>query len=388
MRRMAYLAAFSISTLLALLSEGVHKQNSARSRRLSGGWIVFACLAVVSVSVLNWVRDYSIGTDVLYYGNKTFAMSYMTNSFLEYFDYCEQFIDMHEVGYAFLNYVVSRFSHNAHDFYLVIGLIANGLAYATACRCRKFCPVPLVWLTYLLVFYPTTLNILRQGLAILVIAYAFCGIGKTGWKRYLVWVAVASTVHQSAVCGVVLLPLYAMLKKCENEQGSGMANTGRALAIAFAFVAAVAAFSASFGMLDDLGILPVKYGQYLVASSANKSLTNSILIRLPFVLLAAWLILGRRGKVGATELCLAAFVLCEFLLLPLQNVSDAVFRIALYFGIFKMTAYPMVLYRLGIPRWMTVPLFLAYIVFIFVFQVVISGNGAVYPFVMASDIFR
>ena len=385
---MAYLAAFTISTLLALFSESVYKQYSFRTGRRSGGWVVFACLAVVSVSVLNWVRDYSIGTDVLVYGNKTFIMSYMTNSFLEYFDYCDHYIGMHEIGYAFLNFVVSRFSHSAHDLYLVIGLITNGLAYATVCRCRKFCPVPLAWLTYLLVFYPTTLNILRQGLAIVILAYAFCGIGKTGWKRYLIWVAVAFTIHQSAAFGVVLLPLYALLMKCENKQGDGMADAKRALVISVVFIAVVAVFSTAFGVLSDLGILPAKYGQYLEVSRVEKSLTNSILIRLPFVILSAWLILGRREKLGAAELCLAVFILCEFSLLPLQNVSDAAFRIALYFGIFKMVAYPMVLYRLDMPRWLTVPVFLAYIVFIFVFQVVVSGNGAVYPFLMASDIFR
>lgn len=385
---MAYIAAFTISTLLALLSESLNKQYSAGPRRRSGGWVIFACLAVISVTVLNWVRDYSIGTDVLYYGNKTFVMSYMTNSFLDYFGYCDRYINMHEGGYAFLNFVVSRFSHSAHDFYFVLGLITNGFAYATACRCRRLCPVPLAWLTYLLVFYPTTLNVLRQGLAIVILAYAFCGIGKTGWKRYLIWAAVAFTIHQSAACGIALLPLYVLLKKCENRQGDGMADAKRSLVISVAFIAAVAVFSTAFGVLSDLGILPAKYDQYLEVSRAEKSLTNSILIRLPFVLLAAWLILGRRERVGTIELCLAVFILCEFSLLPLQNVSDAAFRIALYFGIFKMVAYPMVLYRLDIPRWLTVPVFLAYIVFIFVFQVVVSGNGAVYPFLMASDIFR
>ena len=385
---MAYFAAFTISTLLALFSEGIYKQCPSRAGRRLNGWIVFACFAVISVTVLNWVRDYSIGTDVLYYGNKTFTMSYMTNSFLEYFNYCEHYIGMHEIGYAFLNYAVSRFSHSAHDLYLVIGLITNGFAYATACRCRKFCPVPLAWLTYLLVFYPTSLNMLRQSLAIVILAYAFCGIGKIGWKRYLIWVAVAFTMHQSAVCGVALLPLYTLLKKCENEQGDGMSEAKRALAISVAFISVVAVFSTAFGVLSDLGVLPAKYDQYLEASSEDKSLTNPILIRLPFVLLAVWLILRYRERIGALELCLAVFILCEFSLLPLQNVSVAAFRISLYFGIFKIVAYPMLLYRLDIPKWMSVPLFLAYIVFIFVFQIVISGNGEVYPFLMASDIFR
>ena len=385
---MAYFAAFTISTLLALFSEGVYKQYSSRPGRRSGGWVVFACLAVISVTVLNWVRDYTIGTDIFVYGNKTFVMSYMTNSFSQYFDYCEDYIGMREIGYAFLNFVVSRFSHSAHDFYFVLGLITNGFAYATVCRCRKFCPVPLAWLTYLLVFYPTTLNILRQGLAIVILAYAFCGIGKTGWKRYLIWVAVAFTIHQSAAFGVVLLPLYALLMKCENKQGDGMADAKRALVVSVAFIASVAVFSTAFGVLSDLGILPAKYNQYLEVSRAEKNLTNAILIRLPFVLLAIWLILGHRERIGTIELCLAIFILCEFSLLPLQNVSDAAFRISLYFGIFKMVAYPMVLYCLDTPRWLTVSVFLAYIIFIFVFQIVISGRNEVYPFLMASDIFR
>ncbi len=374
--------------MLALFSEQIFRERNASGNGRASGWIVFAFFAVVAVSVLNWVRDYSIGTDVLYYGNKTFLMAYMESSFTRYFQYCDTYIGMHEPGYALLNYAVSRFSHSAHDLYLVIGLICNGFAYATACRCRRFCPVPLAWLTYLLVFYPTTLNILRQGMAIVILAYAFCGLGKTGWKRYLVWVAVAFSIHQSAACGVIFLPLYVLLKNCENDRGAGMSDERRALIVVVAFIAAVSVFSTVLGVLSDMGILPAKYGQYLESTRAEKSLTNSILVRLPFVVLCGWLILVRREKANAMELCLAAFVLCEFALLPLQNVSDAAFRIALYFGVFKMVAYPMVLYRLGIPRWLCLPAFVAYVVFIFVFQVVLSGNGAVYPFVVALDIFR
>lgn len=387
MTDLIYFAAFGISVLFTIVSEDLYRNGTTGTGQKVSGWMVFALLAVISVSILNWIRDYSIGTDVTYYGNHTFNVACMESSFLHYFRYCEDYIGMHEVGYAALNYLVSRFTQSAHDFYLVLGLLVNGLAYAACCRARKYCPVTLSWLAFLLLFFPTTLNMLRQSLALVMVAYAFLGLPKTGWKRYLMWVLLAFLVHQSAAFALVLLPPYAVLSNCQDGSGEGMRRTSRALVWIVVFIAFVAASTTMLGALSDMGLLPSKYTQYLEKSN-EKSLVNSVLIRIPFVLISAWLILARRDKLDAMEMCLLACALCEFALLPLQNVSTAAFRISLYFGIFKMASYPLALYRLKFPRWVSVPVLIAYLLFFFVYQVIYSGNGEVYPFVIAPDLFR
>lgn len=386
MRLLIYFATFAVSGLLSYVSEFNYKQDLLRGRKKSPGWMVFAAMAVLSVSVLNGIRDYTIGTDVLYYGNKTFEISYLTNSFSEYINYCITIINMHEPGYAFLNWAVSRFSHSPHVFYFVLGLMINGFAYGTACRCRQYCPVVLSWLGFLFLSFPTSLNLLRQGLAVVIVSYAFAGLSKTGWKWYLFWIAMAWTIHQSAVIAAIYLPLYLQLTSNQEAISQGDIKEHRALTPIIVFIICVAAASNVFDLLDNMGALPGKYAHYLDSSVVEKQLTNAVLIRLPFVLLALWLILVHRNNMDAVCLCLATFIVGEFALLPLQNVSDAVFRISLYFSIFKMIGYPSILYQLKIPKWVTISMYFAYIIFIFCYQVIYSGNGEVYPFVIASDI--
>lgn len=384
---MAYFVVFSISTLLAFVSESFFKQRTLRDGRQSPAWLVFAVAAVLVVSVLNWIRDYSIGTDVLYYGNRTFIASCMTDSFANYYYYCDTVIGMHEPGYALLNWIISRCTHSAHFFYLFLGLITNSPAYATACRFRSYSgSVAISWLTYLLLAYPASLNMLRQGLAIVMVAFAFSGLPKAGWKRYLVWVLLSCSIHQSAIVAAALLPLYLLLERYLVDAKKG-ASSKQTLLLVVAFVSCVAAASSTLGILGGTSVLPDKYTQYLEVSNVGRDLTNAVLIRSPFVLLALWLVFVRRGSMGVMELCLTTFILSEFALLPLQNISDAAFRISLYFGVFKMVAYPAILRRLIIPRWVTVPAYLAYIFFIFIYQVIYSGGGEVYPFLVASDIF-
>ncbi len=382
---MAYFVAIGISILFSMLSESVLKQVSMREGRGKFAWAIFSVAAVFAVSILNGIRDYSIGTDVLYYGNSTFEASLISNSFLEYYHFCDVAIGMHEPGYALLNWAVSRFTNSPHAFYLVLGLATNGLAYASAIRFRHYCPVTLSWMTYLLLFYSTSLNLLRQGLSIVMVLFAFGGLLKFGWKRYLIWVLLAFSVHQSAAVAIFLLPFYMLLT--EGGAARDGSRSKRALLVTVAFVVCAAAIPMVVEMIGGIGLLPEKYVQYLEPSASDRDMTNSILIRLPFVLLVLWLLIARRGDLDPMHFCLAAFVLSEFVLLPLQTVSDAAFRISLYFGIFKTVAYPSILYRLRFPRWASLPVFLSYILFIFIYQVVYSGNGEVYPFLIAPDIF-
>ena len=79
-------------------------------------------------------------------------------------------------------------------------------------------------------------------------------------------------------------------------------------------------------------------------------------------------------------------MIMEMFLLPLQLVSDAAFRISLYLGIFKVVAYPAAVNRLSGSLHVVGRLALvAYLIFVFWWQIVLNGSSEVWPFLVAAE---
>lgn len=71
-------------------------------------------LAILLPSFLAGYRDYTIGTDVLVYGNIWFHNAILSNNFWNYMEWANN--SSIGVLYATFNYVVSRFTSNVHIF--------------------------------------------------------------------------------------------------------------------------------------------------------------------------------------------------------------------------------------------------------------------------------
>lgn len=373
---MIYFIVFSLSVMFVTMSEWCRKYSNA------GKW-VFACIAVVVLSFLNWIRDYSIGTDVLYYGNTVFLHAVASSSLPGFFDACRS-IGASEPGYVLLNYLVSRFTSSPHVFYLILGLMTNGIAYAAVCQFRRQASVVLSWVTYLLMFYATTLNALRQSPAILLVLLMFAFACQRRYRAAVISLLLAVSFHYSAIVGVVLFVFVVGVDRLFLRAAKDELLLRQALFILVAF-ALVVFMPQIIELLSKTSLIPAKYIQYLSGSNEGKDLLNSFLVRLPFAVLAVWLLVRGRAKGEGWLLPAWLIIIMEILLIPLQLFSSAAYRVVLYLSAFKIVGYPSMLGKLAIPQAIAAPLYLAFLLFIFWYQVVLSGNGQVYPFVIASD---
>lgn len=373
---MIYIAVFSLSVMFVALSEWCRKHGNA------GKW-VFACIAIAVLSSLNWVRDYSIGTDVLYYGNTVFLHAAASSSLPGFFDACRS-IGASEPGYVILNYLVSRFTSSPHVFYLILGLMTNGIAYAAVCQFRRQASVVLSWVTYLLMFYATTLNALRQSPAILLVLLMFAFACQRRYRAAVITLLLAVSFHYSAIVGIVLFVFTVGVDRLFSRAVKDGLLLRQALFILVAF-ALVVFMPQIIELLSKTSLIPVKYIQYLSGSNEAKDLLNSFLVRLPFVVLAAWLLVRGRAKGEGWLLSAWLIIIMEMLLIPLQLFSSAAYRVVLYLSAFKIVGYPSMLRKLAIPREIAISFYLAFLLFIFWYQVVFSGNGQVYPFVIAPE---
>lgn len=373
---MFYLVVIALSSALSLPAERLLRAKHA-------AWAVFAVAAVVSLSVLNGVRDYSIGTDVSVYGNYVFTAATYSQSLGSFLRTCNALGGV-EYGYCILNYVIALFFDTPHVFYFVLGILTNGVAFAALYRLRRATSVSLGWLVYELVFFPTTLNAMRQSVAIVLVLLAAIFAMESRLRLSVFSLVVAFSFHRSAIIGLpIAVAAYLWCHQTATLNDAAMVRRRRMVLITMLVVGAL--LPSAIGLLDSMGLIGEKYANYLTFSS-DRDLLNPIMVRLPFILLAAWHFLGGLTNEHAESDILMLLMVVEALLLPLKLVSDAAFRIALYFGIFKVVAYPAAVARLnGFWRLAGNVALVAYLIFYFWWQIVLSGSEGIWPFVVAHE---
>lgn len=252
---MIYYIVFSISTMLAWIST-----NRILNRLIS---FVFSFFAVFSISILNWIRDVSIGTDLSVYGNYIFELAHnYPYDILTFFKECELF-GMAEKGYALLNYVIAQFTNNIHFFYFLVGLIVNTIFYISIFRLREYIPFSIAWCTYLFLLYPSTLNLLRQGLALSLIML-MGSLAITGkYVRAIVCIAFACTFHHSSLFALVIFAFIYMMRRARKT------STNNTFELIFLVLSAM--LPAAIQYMNAQGMLSDKYSQYVVEDGGGSA---------------------------------------------------------------------------------------------------------------------
>lgn len=366
---MAFVIAFGLSLMFAFGSERCHGKGFF--------FYFFSICSVLSVSVLNGIRDYSIGTDIKVYGKQIFEDAVYARSFADFIEQCNR-IGMTEYGYAIFNYLISIFTNNLHVFLFIVGIIVNGAFFYCCLRLRNVANLNFMWSAYLFLFYATTLNLLRQSIALALIFIAVVKIFDKRFGAAFVIVSISYFFHHSAVMGFLPLLFTFVVNKVKSEQKKN------ACIVVFLILSAFLPIMIS--KLSSMGLLDEKYGQYLGKGDGVGSIANGFLIRLPFVIMALFYLIYDRYKKSDERKILWTFVIAESILLPLQLISPTLFRVALYFGIFKIPGYASLIERCRFSKSLLYVLYASYLVFYFVYMIVIQGSNQVYPFVIASDL--
>ena len=195
---MIYIVVFSVSILLLKISE--QKKTKTYKKKMC----VF--LALIIPSALAGLRDYTIGADVLNYGNFWFEKAAASNTIDVYlYSANRQSIG---VGYAVLNYIVSRYTDNPHWFYFVLALLEMILLYKAIEPYKDKVDVGFAFALYFLFYYNDTFNNLRQIPAMLILLFSYRYIEKKQIVRFLICVIFAFTFHVTAIIGVLLYPIF------------------------------------------------------------------------------------------------------------------------------------------------------------------------------------
>lgn len=356
-----YIICFAVSAYLfykASVSENV--------------WITrtFLFLSVFVVAFFAGIRDYKVGVDVLGYGLGTFQEASIHQS---YFDYSLLTMLRFEPGYLMLNFLASRL---VADFHIMLFLLMFlqmlfmeiGLLYF-----RKEMPVFYGYIVFLLFYFNTSLNTMRQMLALAIIFFAFRFVVERRLLPFLLWVAIASLFHISAWGGVCLYPLYVLFAKKKTESG--------------VYIAVALLIGGMFGLQQFIGVvlsligLPSKYSYYF-SYATHGIFVMKFLFSLPFLIAFFCL----RKKIFSERNPLDFFLFFSLCLFSINTqarewIGMHAERGLLYFSFFHILALPRVLQVVDRKYYVDLTLLLSgYSLFYWYYYFICNGYEGTMPY--------
>ncbi len=361
-----YLLVFVIVEILAIICNKVEKNKNTK---------IFAFMIIMILSIFAGVRDLTIGTDVNVYGANWFQIACDCQSFEDYIS----LINTTDIGYLFINYIVSRFTTNVNVFLFIIQLICNSLVIITLYKYRERCPFWLSLLTYLSIFYCRTFNILRQSIALSILFYSIKYLYKNKNLKYLIAIIISSLFHYTAVFGVVILVLKRI---CESK--SKYKNL-YLLLIFLITIVSVYFIKDVIAILYSIGLVNVKIYNYLFIF-VNENDVNifgiDFFVKIVFLVTIYFSYKKINEKEPLTQFLFFVTIM-EFIIFQIKNMILYSDRIALYFNYFILLLLPQASFNISTKakeRLIVNAVLSMILIFYWGYKYVYAGSCDVYPY--------
>ncbi len=261
---MVYLFCFCISVLFA------HLAKKSRSQSM---FVFFSLISIAVTVLLAGLRDISIGIDTsnYYWGSWSNAMSLKDMPLLDYVFYYLKSYGKFEPLFIFLIGIVVRLTGNYQVFLTIVHLIIISCVYVGAFRMSKHASPELTLFLFYLFYYGKSLNIFRQYMAIAILFAVVGYIEERKHFRYIIFVIIATLIHNSGVVGLLPLLVFRILYPINvNKQVSYF----RKVITCAAVVSGTMLFIPVFQFLINLGIISQRYQYYIDAEKASSYIVS------------------------------------------------------------------------------------------------------------------
>lgn len=360
-----YLCIFAISILLCYFFEKVIFPIIEK-KPFSKIWIVISLILIALLpSILGGVRDYSIGTDIRVYGNTWFYLARSSSNLFSLLGTASA----SSIGalYAIFNFVVSRFTNNPHWFYFWYCFVENIIVLIALRENRKLISITSGWATYLLLFYNLNFNMLRQGMALVILLLGFKYIREEKFLKFILVVLFAYLFHNTAIIALLVYIIYLIIAHKNNAN-----NWVQMSLIYICSIIFILSFESISQFLLNAGILSARYAIYL--NSDNAATGRSYIFYL-FIFIVCILSVKSEKDTIFNFFEIITFICISFsILVKISYLSRVIsyFSIYLCFGIpyiFEkksrvilngITFRPLIMYILLIGYWLIIYAFLGY----------------------------
>ena len=190
---------FSISLLLLWFGQKI-KHGQCEPFR----WLIYG-IALLIPAALAGVRDWSVGTDVLFYGYPIFKEACVV-------PHIGGFSTMHDgwigTGYLWLNIAICHITQNFNIMLFLLMFIEIIFVFLAIYQWRDKFPIWLGMLVFYAFFFNLSFNAMRQCLALSI---SFLGMKYIFERKFLVftfWVFLGCLFHISAILVLAYYPLF------------------------------------------------------------------------------------------------------------------------------------------------------------------------------------
>lgn len=331
---------------------------------------IWYLLGIMILVILASKRSIEVGSDTGLY--RSFFYDALNSKFTDYYFWVHHINEV-EIGYTLFNYAVSRFTSNVIIFQGCCAFLIEFNIFLALFKLKDKVNIATGWLVFAFLFYPTTLNITRQCIALSLV---FLGYSFTYEKRYLkgiIITIIAILFHKTAIIALFLM-----------EMGFTLINSNkkniRKLIIIYSLITMI--FPYFMYLLEIRGLFNFKYSNYF-SSGSSLSIIYAFLMRLPFDIFILYLWIKNKNNIKANNIWFMFLVLQDTLVLPLQQMSAILGRLMLYFGVSKIFVYPLICKKIANNKNKYILyncLLIIYAAIIFYLQVIVANNNQVYPY--------
>lgn len=325
-----YVLTFGLSTGFLYYSEKTRNKSLKK---------ILIILALLIPSILAGLRDYSIGNDVLLYGNKWFERSYLYSSLFDFLEKAQEY--SMDIGYATVNWCISRFTNNPHVFYFVYEFLQLVVLYFALKPFKDKISLPYAYLIYFFYYYNNSYNLLRQIMAIILVLFSYKYVVSRKLIKFIIVILLAFSFHSSSIVGLALYPLSWTI---ENKQLKKIAKFG----IVIGSLILVAGYEQVFDIVSSLGILSAtKYSHYMTDSEVGGRF-----VRLTYwgiLLVFMWIRRKRCESSIENYRTLEIYMIISAIMSLITFLGSTwIIRIAYYFDIYQVLFIPYLADRMGI----------------------------------------
>ena len=207
-----YLITFSFSTFLLMLAE------TGKSKKITKHVLVF--LGLLMPILLASMRKIGVGTDTKVYTFMLYDAAQNAQSFFDYLgksvysNFQYKAVTKWEIGYNLVVYFSTKLTGSIQGVFFLTHALIIGFIYKGLKKIEGDFSISFSMLLFYLLFYGTSLNLMRQWMATSILFYGFHFLQKKDIKKYILTVVFATLFHNSGIIGAVILLLYFYL---ENE---------------------------------------------------------------------------------------------------------------------------------------------------------------------------
>lgn len=206
---MLYLTLFAFTTILFYIAQKAYERSVL-------SFYLLAFVAIFALSFVAGARDNSIGTDISVYGTKVYnAASSDYGFWLSY----NAVSGVSELFYFVINRVCSWVCDSYGLSLFVQMFIQTLFVFLAMKRYMNKAPLWITMLLYQLYYYNLSLNLMRQGLAMAFVFWAFKYVEQRQLKRFIVCAVISYFFHKTGlIASIIMLAIYWATEQSEKRQ--------------------------------------------------------------------------------------------------------------------------------------------------------------------------